>query len=230
MTMHRVEEGQRLSEIAANYGISTDEIVRANPTKESVTLASGAQVFASLAAGEDIELPGVLGLGSSPNAFGSSPFGGGGGWAGGSGGFQGSGSFSGFNPPKPAETPWERAAAAPPACTKEGEYYDAIKRMCVSCPERNYYDAIKQMCVPFAKVDFGTWSKVGEEKQQQLLKDQEDAARAAKEAQEATAKEAAATAAAEALKKRNKMLIGAGVVGVVVLGVGGAVWAFKKKK
>lgn len=65
MTMHRVEEGQRLSEIAAKYGITTDEIVRANPTKEAVTLPSGAQVFASLAAGDDIALPGVLGAAES---------------------------------------------------------------------------------------------------------------------------------------------------------------------
>lgn len=65
MTMHRVEQGQRLSEIAEKYGTSTEEIVRANPAKEAITLPSGKQVFASLAAGEDIELPGVLGAAES---------------------------------------------------------------------------------------------------------------------------------------------------------------------
>lgn len=66
MTMHRVQDGEKLSEIAQAYGISTDQIVAANPAKEAVTLVSGEQVFASLAAGEDIELPpGVLGAAES---------------------------------------------------------------------------------------------------------------------------------------------------------------------
>jgi hypothetical protein len=216
MIRHTVQAGETLSRIAASYGVDVRDVIAANPQKARVELASGAQVFQSLAAGEDIELPGVLGFGSSPNAFGSSPFGGGGGgWAGGAGGFQGRPLSDIFKVPGGEAKP-------PPACPIEGDYYDAIKQMCVPCPKGEYYDAIKQMCVPHAKIDFNTWGGVVEEKQQ-LLKAQEDAARAEKEAQEATAK------AAEATAKRNKMLIGAGVVGVVLLGVGGAVWAFKKK-
>lgn len=63
MTMHRVQDGEKLSEIAKAYGTTTDQIVRWNPEKEAVVLPSGERVFATLSAGEDIELPGVLGDG-----------------------------------------------------------------------------------------------------------------------------------------------------------------------
>lgn len=57
MIRYRVEDGERLSEIARRHELSTDQIVAANPHRASVTLDSGEQVFASLAAGDDIDLP-----------------------------------------------------------------------------------------------------------------------------------------------------------------------------
>lgn len=57
MIRYTVKDGDRLSDIARGLGLSTDEIVAANPNREAVTLASGERVFASLAMGDDIEIP-----------------------------------------------------------------------------------------------------------------------------------------------------------------------------
>lgn len=57
MIRYNVEDGDRLSDIAYRHGLSTDQIVAANPHRASVTLDSGERVFASLASGDDIELP-----------------------------------------------------------------------------------------------------------------------------------------------------------------------------
>lgn len=57
MIRYSVQDGDRLSTIAERYELSTDEIVAANPHRASVTLDSGEKVFASLAAGDDIDLP-----------------------------------------------------------------------------------------------------------------------------------------------------------------------------
>lgn len=57
MIRYSVQDGDRLSTIAERYELSTDEIVAANPHRASVTLDSGEKVFASLAAGDDIEIP-----------------------------------------------------------------------------------------------------------------------------------------------------------------------------
>lgn len=57
MIRYSVEDGDRLSDIARRHGLSTDQIVAANPQRASVMLESGEKVFASLAAGDDIDLP-----------------------------------------------------------------------------------------------------------------------------------------------------------------------------
>ncbi len=62
MSTHVVQENERLSAIAAQYGIGVGSILDANPTKARTKLPSGHEVFAALAAGEELNLPGTLGL------------------------------------------------------------------------------------------------------------------------------------------------------------------------
>lgn len=57
MMIHQVREGERLSEIAALHGTTTDAIVERNKHRPAVQLASGERVFASLAAGDELVMP-----------------------------------------------------------------------------------------------------------------------------------------------------------------------------
>ena len=56
--------GDRLSHIAARLGFSPDELIEANPAKPTMVLPSGARVFQSLSAGEQLDLPQGVGLGN----------------------------------------------------------------------------------------------------------------------------------------------------------------------
>ena len=58
---HRIEQGERLTDIASQYGVEVSDILAANPKRARMTLPSGSQVFASLAAGEQIADPGGAG-------------------------------------------------------------------------------------------------------------------------------------------------------------------------
>jgi hypothetical protein len=62
MIIHLVREGEKLSSIAARYGTSTDAIVDKNQHRPSVQLLSGARVFASLSAGDELVMPPVAGM------------------------------------------------------------------------------------------------------------------------------------------------------------------------
>lgn len=69
MSRHVVQEGEKLSGIAGMYGIGVRDVLMANPHKARVQLASGEQVFQSLAAGDELDLPGTVGAWySSPKA------------------------------------------------------------------------------------------------------------------------------------------------------------------
>ena len=73
-TIHRVGPGERLSEIAVLHGVPYQDIVAANPGKPLACLASGEVVFAALAEGEDIEVPGCVGdavAGEASGTFGA---------------------------------------------------------------------------------------------------------------------------------------------------------------
>jgi hypothetical protein len=61
MILHRVRDGQRLSAIAQHHGVATRDIVKANPHKQGLKLATGEIVFSSLAAGETLRVPSRLG-------------------------------------------------------------------------------------------------------------------------------------------------------------------------
>lgn len=61
MATHRVRAEERLSDIAALHGVSHQELLIANPEKPRTRLQSGAIVFATLAEGEELTLPGRLG-------------------------------------------------------------------------------------------------------------------------------------------------------------------------
>jgi hypothetical protein len=58
---YQVQEGQRLSEVAALHGVPVSAIVAMNRHKPLAMLGSGEAVFASLDAGEDLAVPGILG-------------------------------------------------------------------------------------------------------------------------------------------------------------------------
>jgi hypothetical protein len=57
MITHRVENGERLSDIVARHGVPLAAMLDANRHKPRVRLGSGLEVFASLAAGEDLRVP-----------------------------------------------------------------------------------------------------------------------------------------------------------------------------
>ncbi len=61
MLVHRVRQGDRLSTLASAYGLHADAIIAANPGKPTALLPSGQRVFASLAEGDDIAIPQMLG-------------------------------------------------------------------------------------------------------------------------------------------------------------------------
>ncbi len=54
---HVVRDGDRLSTIAHAHDVDVRAILDANPQKARATLASGAEVFASLATGEELAVP-----------------------------------------------------------------------------------------------------------------------------------------------------------------------------
>ena len=58
MIIHLVKQGEKLSEIAARYGTTTDAIVDRNRHRPAVQLPSGARVFASLSAGDELRVLG----------------------------------------------------------------------------------------------------------------------------------------------------------------------------
>ena len=62
MIIHLVREGEKLSGIAALYGTSTDAIVDRNRHRPAVQLLSGARVFASLSAGDELVMPPPVGM------------------------------------------------------------------------------------------------------------------------------------------------------------------------
>jgi len=70
ITFHRVSADERLSGIAALHGVHVQDIVAANPHKPRLQLPSGAVVFASLGAGEDIALPALY---LEPGVLGTDP-------------------------------------------------------------------------------------------------------------------------------------------------------------
>lgn len=51
MTKHRVQQGEKLSTIAARYGVSHQAFLGSNPDRETTTLPSGETVFRSLSTG-----------------------------------------------------------------------------------------------------------------------------------------------------------------------------------
>lgn len=57
MTKHKVHQGERLSTIAARYGLSHQQFLVANPDRETMVLPSGETVFRSLSTGDELELP-----------------------------------------------------------------------------------------------------------------------------------------------------------------------------
>lgn len=59
MIIHLVKQGEKLSEIAARYGTTTDAIVARNRHRPAVQLPSGERVFASLSAGDEIRVLGA---------------------------------------------------------------------------------------------------------------------------------------------------------------------------
>ena len=61
MTKHKVHQGERLSTIAARYGVSHQAVLAANPGRETTVLPSGETVFRSLSAGDELDLPGAPG-------------------------------------------------------------------------------------------------------------------------------------------------------------------------
>ena len=189
MNRHIVEEGEKLSDIAGRYGLDVRDVLAANPQKARLALPSGVQVFQSLSAGEDIEIPGTLG------SFGSFVK-----------------TYSGYNAAKSAVEKVMPGDVGPTATFTEEE------KMTGGCAEGYRYDPTTQTCVR-------KLPKIAITAEARARKEQEKAVRAALEAQ------AAATAQAESVKSssmKKKLLIGAGVVGVLALGVGGAVWALKK--
>jgi hypothetical protein len=67
MSTYRVRPGDSLSLIAARLGAAPDAILAANPDKPRALLPSGVAVFASLSTGEDLSLPGSLGIAVLPD-------------------------------------------------------------------------------------------------------------------------------------------------------------------
>lgn len=198
---HTVQEGETLSGIAAAHGIDVRDVLAANPQKARLELASGAQVFQSLAAGEDLELPATMLGASTLGGFGSFIK-----------------KYSGYDTAKRAvEKATDNKAA--------GTTFTDEEKATGGCADGYYYDAAKQTCVKKPP-------KIGLSDQARLRKAQEAAMRATQEAQAAVlAAQQATTAAAKASADagtKKKLLIAGGVVGVVVLGIGGAVWALKK--
>lgn len=189
MIRHTVQEGESLSRIADSYGLDVRDVLAANPQKARVELASGVQVFQSLSAGEDIELPGTLG------DFGSFVK-----------------TYSGYDAAKKAIT----GKAAETTFTEE-------EKVTGGCAEGYRYDPSSQTCIR-------KLPKIGVTPEVRLQKVQEAnrRAREAAQAAAATAQAAAAGQATAAATSKRKLLIAGGVVGVVLLGIGGAVWAFKK--
>lgn len=185
MIRHTVQEGEKLSDIAGAYGIDVRDVLAANPQKARVALPSGVQVFQSLSAGEDLELPGTLG------AFG---------WV-----------KKGYDATKSIITSGTGKSAAGTTFTEE-------EKVTGGCAEGYRYDPNSQTCIR-------KLPKIGVTPEMRLQKIQE-ANRRAREAAQAAATSATTVAQSQATKK--KLLIAGGVVGVVVLGIGGAVWALKK--
>lgn len=64
MHVHRMEFGQRLSDVARQYGTTTEAIVAANPHKESSFVFGVGAVFSEIGNGEPIHVP--VGVGASP--------------------------------------------------------------------------------------------------------------------------------------------------------------------
>ena len=57
MTKHRVQQGEKLSTIAARYGVSHQAFLGSNPDRETTTLPSGETVFRSLSIGDELLVP-----------------------------------------------------------------------------------------------------------------------------------------------------------------------------
>lgn len=192
--IHTVQQGERLSEIAHAYGVDVREVLAANPQKARVQLPSGAQVFQSLAAGEDIELPATVG-----------------------GFWDTAKSYSGYNKAKgAAESVIEKASGNKAA----GTTFSEEEKVTGGCAAGSHYDPATQTCIR-------NLPKIGLSQEARERKAQEALAQAAA-AQKKAEEEVATMKAQVAKSSMTRNLLIAGGAGVVLLGIGGAIWALKK--